>query len=331
MEAFEDAEDARVLVTGGLGCIGSWAVRALLRSGVRVHILDRATDRRRLRLTLEAEHTEGVGLIQGDLTEPGTVERAIEASGATRILHLAALQVPACRSDPPTGAAVNVVGTARVFEAAATADLERVAYASSVAVYGPADRYPDEPVPPNAPLDPQTEYGVYKQANEGLAARYHAHRNLPSTGLRPYVVYGPGRDRGMTSHPTKAMLAAVLGEDYRIPFGGAAEYHHGRDVGALFARATLSDRDEAGVHNLGACSYRMDEIVSAIEDVRPRIRGRISFEETALPFPPALSDETLQEALGPYAYTSIEEGVRATIERFERAVEDDLIGPEMLV
>jgi nucleoside-diphosphate-sugar epimerase len=330
METWEDAEDAQVLVTGGLGCIGSWAVRALLRSGARVHILDRASDRRRLRLVLDPKDRKRAGLIQGDLTEPGTVERAIEASGATRILHLAALQVPACRSDPPQGAAVNVVGTARVFEAAAAAELERVAYASSVAVYGPADRYPDPPVTPNVSLDPQTEYGVYKQANEGLAARYHAHRNLPSTGLRPYVVYGPGRDRGMTSHPTKAMLAAVLGEDYHIPFGGAAEYHHGRDVGALFARAALSDRDGATVHNLGACSYQMDEIVAAIEEVRPRIRGRISFTRSALPFPPALSDETLQDTLGPYTYTSIEEGVRATVDHFERAVEEDLVGREML-
>ena len=166
MEALDDVEETCVLVTGGLGCIGSWAVRALLRSGVRVHVLDRVNDRRRLRLVLGNEHGKRLGLIRGDLTESGTVERAIEESDASRILHLAALQVPACRSDPPRGAAVNVVGTARVFEAAAAADLERVAYASSVAVYGPAGRYPDEPVPANAPLDPQTEYGVYKQANE---------------------------------------------------------------------------------------------------------------------------------------------------------------------
>ena len=61
------------------------------------------------------------------------------------------------------------------------------------------------------PLLPRTLYGVYKQANESTAKVYYQDHDLSSIGLRPYVIYGPGRDQGMTSTPTKALLAVARG------------------------------------------------------------------------------------------------------------------------
>jgi nucleoside-diphosphate-sugar epimerase len=143
----------------------------------------------------------------------------VKENAITHIIHLAALQVPFCKAKPSLGAAVNVVGTVNVFEAAKRAGLKQVVYASSVAVYGISEEYPDAPLAHDAPHKPRTLYGVYKHANEGSARISYQDDGISSIGLRPYIVYGPGRDQGMTSGPTKAILAAVLGQPYHIGFG----------------------------------------------------------------------------------------------------------------
>ena len=126
------------------------------------------------------------------------------------MIHLAALQVPFCRADPPLGARVNVVGTVNVFEAVArrAERMGPVVYASSVAAY---DALEDRAAAPAMQGVPSTLYGVYKRANEGTATVYAQERETPSVGLRPHTVYGPGRDQGLTSAPTTAMLAAAAG------------------------------------------------------------------------------------------------------------------------
>ena len=82
-------------------------------------------------------------------------------------------------------------------------------YASSSAVYNASD---PSPAPETGGTSPSTLYGVSKLADEGIARVYRADAGVSSIGLRPYVVYGLGRDQGMTSGPTAAMLAAARGE-----------------------------------------------------------------------------------------------------------------------
>src|SRR5262249_33305431 len=108
----------RFLVTGSLGCIGVWVLRTLLAGGAFVVGSDLAADSPRLGLVLEDEHHERLVRPQIDVTDLGQIERALDEYAITRIIHLAALQVPFCRADPPLGAAVNVVGTVNVLEAA---------------------------------------------------------------------------------------------------------------------------------------------------------------------------------------------------------------------
>ena len=76
---------------------------------------------------------------------------------------------------------------------------------------------------------------MFKQANEGTARIYWEDNGLASIGLRPCgIVYGPGRDQGNSSPPSKAMLAAAVGTDYHIPFRGQIVFSHASDVaGAL--------------------------------------------------------------------------------------------------
>jgi UDP-glucuronate 4-epimerase len=305
-------EPETVLVTGAMGFIGAWVVRRLLDDGDRVVAFDAAGDDYRLRYLLDDAELGTLTRVTGDITDRQAVDAAFAQHGVARIIHLAALQVPFCAADPPLGALVNVVGTVNVFEAAHEhTPACPVVYASSVAAYGGDDDGMEE-----ASGTPSTHYGVFKRANEGNASVYWNDRGQPSIGLRPYVVYGVGRDRGLTSEPTVAMLRAARGEGHHIPYGGRSHFQYGADVAAAFVEAARSDFQGAAVFNLGGSVVDMSEVVAAIESAAPDVAGRISHDENALPFPPTVIAGALEAAIGPLPATPLADGVRDTVERF---------------
>jgi len=320
----------RFLVTGALGCIGAWTVRRLVHEGVPVWTYDLPGEPRRLRLIMDEPALAQVHFVEGDIADQERFERAVADNGVTHIVHLAALQIPFVRADPVQGARVNVVGTAIVFETAKrhAQQVQGLAYASSIAVYGPPDQYPPSPLSDDAPLSPTTLYGVYKQANEGMARIYWQDHRVRSVGLRPYVLYGPGRDQGMTSTPTKAMLAAALGRPYHISYGGTSVFQYADDCAAAFIRAARMPVDGAPTFNLGGNTAHMQEIVAAIEEAAPQVAGRITFEPSQLPFPPTIDDSAVNAALGPLHWTSLIDAVRQTIQCFREGVRANKIDVE---
>lgn len=304
----------RALVTGVLGCLGAWTARALLAEGTEVVGYDLGGSRHRLELALGPDVPE-VELVAGDITDLTALERVLDERAITRVVHLAALQVPFCKEDPARGAAVNVLGTVNVFEAVKRR-LDRVSgvvYASSTAVYGPQD---PSPAPESGGAEPGTHYGVYKLANEGTARIYWHDDGVASIGIRPYVVYGQGRDQGLTSGPTLAMAAAARGESFTIGYGGVVQYDYAPDVGAAFARASGALAEGAVIANFPGTAAAMEEVVAAIEAAEPAARGRIGWEEVRLPFPPRLVAERLESLLGALPRTPLAEGVAATVEHF---------------
>jgi nucleoside-diphosphate-sugar epimerase len=275
---------------------------------------------------MSPEEIEKIDFKKGDITDLSCLERALQDFGATHVIHLAAMQLPFCREDPPQGAVVNVLGTINVFEAAKRSGLRRVVYSSSAAVYGLSDEYSPGALPHEAPLNPRSHYGVYKQANEGNARVYWLDGGIASIGLRPYVVYGPGRDQGMTSTPTKAMLAAARGEPYHISFGGRFGFQYVDDVAKVFIKAARTDFQGAEVFNIGGISVTMEEIVETIEAVVPSRKGTITFENTALPFPEEMDNSRLVECLGPLHETPLRAGISETIAIFKDALKGGTIG-----
>jgi UDP-glucuronate 4-epimerase len=296
----------RFLVTGALGCIGAWVCRTLVGEGVPVVAFDLGTSRHRLELIMSADELAEVTFVRGDVTDLAAVERALDEHEITHVIHLAALLIPLAKADPPRGAHVNVVGTVNVFEAVKRRGLAGLAYASSAAVYDAVD---GTRVAEDAPGHPVTHYGVHKQANEGTARVYWLDDGVPSVGLRPYIVYGPGRDQGLTATPTLAMEAAARGDEYRISFGGRSQFHYAPDAARAFIGAARAPGEGAAVRNLGGPVVDMSSVVAAIEAAAPEAAGRITHEEHALPFPEEF------ESSGVLA-TPLEVGVRETVEHF---------------
>ena len=298
----------RILVTGGSGCIGGWVVKNLVEQGRRVVTLDiNPGNLQKLLLIMSAADLAKVEVVPGDISDLDTVRKAF--TGVGKVIHLAALQMPFCKADPVLGARVNVVGTQNIFQAAKEAGLSKVVYSSSTAVYGSAADYPGAAFDHWSPLIPRSFYGAYKQDNEVSAQVWFADEGISSIGIRPFVVYGPLRDQGMTSTPTAAIKAAVKGEAYEISYGGTAEFQYADDTAKAFIAAADADRTGADCYNLGGGTVSMERIVAAIEAACPQAKGLITFKDSPLPFPRHNDTGELEKAVGKLQWTPLEEGV----------------------
>jgi len=309
---------SQILVTGANGCIGAWVVKHLLDRGDEVTALDKSPERHRLDAILDADALARVRFLTGDVADLDAVRAAIESHGPGGVIHLAGLQVPSCRANPILGARVNVLGTLAILEAAADVGC-RVVYASSAAVFGPDD----EPTRPHAESeagDTRTHYGVFKLANEGNARIQFQDRGVSSVGLRPLTVYGVGRDFGMTSGPTTALKAALLGRRYQIGFTGPTDFQLVEDVAAIFVRC-LAAPDGAHVFNVHGETATVEDVVTMIDDVLEAAglgdrRGLVTCGGPQLPIPGALDDAALVAAIGDPPRTPLRDGLARSFSAF---------------
>jgi nucleoside-diphosphate-sugar epimerase len=319
----------RFLVTGAGGCIGAWTVRLLRDAGVDVIASDLTEDLARFDL-VSLDRGDRPEFLRLDVTDGAAVRRAVDDLGVTHIVHLAGLQVPACAADPPLGAMVNVVGTVNLFDAVSrTGRRIGLCYASSAAVFGRSTNHPAGLVGDASPPRPETHYGVFKVANEASARIYAADHGVGSIGLRPFTVYGPGRDQGRTSGPTIAMLAAAAGVRYSIPLGGAMLLTHAADCAQCFidgARAAAASSDAICLNVPGIRSSAA-AIVDLIEKEHPEAKGLVDICEATSLTPALLAHPALPNALESPAPRPLEQGVRETIQHFRRALDAGLVGP----
>ena len=306
------------LVTGASGFLGSWVTRELLARQARFVLFDRDADPRRLDQLLP-QRPRDLNLVTGDVTDVEALKRVIGEHQVNRVIHLAALQIPACRDNPLAGATVNVLGTLAVFEAARQSGaIRQLVYASSAAVIGPEDRYAPGAVPNDAPLYPATHYGVFKQANEGNAAVYFRDHGLSSIGLRPWTCYGVGRDEGVTADATRAIKAALVGRPFTIRYGGRNALQYARDVAAIFVDCALLDRAVARAFNLRGRVVAMTEFIAEIETVLPASKGLVQLSGGPIPVACDLDDRELHALLPAVPDTPLRDGIGETLTMFER-------------
>jgi nucleoside-diphosphate-sugar epimerase len=310
----------RFLITGAKGFIGAWIVKNLVERGDRPCVFDLDRDSHRLRALLSEEQLSRPQFIEGDITRLSDLDRAVTENGVTHLIHLAALQVPACAVDPLLGALINVIGTLNLFEVARRHrdQVRCVVYASSAAVFGPEEYYGHITVAEGAALLPGTHYGVFKQCNEGNARVYYANDGICSVGLRPWAVYGVGRDQGVTSGPTKAIKAAVVGQPYMIRFTGGLDLQYVNDTAQIFLRCAESDLDGARVYTMRGSVTQTPEFIAALSQIVPRARNLVRAEGKPLPIAYDLDDGALVRDLFDVPRTPLDQGIRETVAIFER-------------
>jgi len=302
------------VVTGAGGCIGSWVLALLARAGVPACALDLSEDERRPRLLMSEDELKKVQWRTGDISDSAAVVRILEAARPSAIIHLAALQVPFCKADPIAGAKVNVVGTVNIFEAARRLGIKRLAYASSIAAYGAMDEGHGAM---------HTLYGAYKYCDEQIAKVYSEDWGIHSVGIRPGVVYGVGRDQGLTSKTTFAILAAAAGKPYEVPFSGGVSWLYAGEVASAFVHAVSRERAGAPVFDMNGVYAPVEEGLRILKQLAPS--AAVTSSGQPLAFPMHLPDEPLRSYLGDYGRIPLAEGIRETYEAFR-----SLIGRGML-
>jgi nucleoside-diphosphate-sugar epimerase len=294
----------RVLITGGGGFLGAWVAKRLLLADFRIRIMDSQLSQDRIQTITGIQLSPSIEWLEGDIAN--SKEVLLAAKDCHAIVHLAGVLTPMCRHDPLRGAQINVIGTLNVFEAARLHKIARVIYTSSGGVFGPSNG--------QVPF-PTTHYGAYKLANEGSARAYWEDHQIASIGMRPFVVYGPGRDSGLSAGPSLACRAAALGETYAIPFTGSAGMVYVDDVAAAYEAAVKSTFTGAHTLNLTGHIATMQEVVAAIQLVVPN--AHVSCEGPPLPSAADSVNEYNNGLLPLGAERSLLEGVRETIHYYQ--------------
>ena len=288
-----------ILIFGGCGFLGSWITKALLKKNLKITIFDLRIKTDLLK-NLIGNDLNKINFIEGDISDYEQVLKATE--DMNYILNLAGLMTPDCSSNPSLGAEVNVKGSINVFEAIKKNNIKFLIYTSSGGVYGNEDKY--NPFP-------ETHYGAFKLAVEGMARAYFNESLISSVGLRPFVIYGPGREVGGTAGVTLACKAAKQNFEYTVGFSGKVGFVYVEDVTNLVER--LIDKAPVGAitMNINGITTSVENFVSItkknIPDAKVKFSGKpLSVVEEILGGEPS---KTFKD----FKYTSLDNGINKTI------------------
>ena len=289
----------KIIIFGGCGFLGSWIVKSFLLKGYNVSIFDLKIQKELLSYVIGKDINK-IKFIQGDITNYDQVQEA--TSKMDHVINLAGLMTPDCSFNPILGAKVNVLGSINVFEALKKNNIKFLVYASSAGVFGQKDKY--NPFP-------ETHYGAYKLAVEGVARAYFNEANISSVGIRPYVIYGPGREIGGTAGVTLACKAAKQGYNYTINFSGKAGFVFVEDVTNLVER--LIDKAPIGAltMNINGITTSVENFVSIIKKIIPD--AKVKFNGKSLNVVEEILEGGPSKIFYDFKYTSLDHGINKTI------------------
>ncbi len=238
----------RILVTGGLGFIGSNLVDRLISTD-EVTVLDDLSSGRIGNVTQHLENPK-FRLVRGSILDPSMIDEAIE--GASAVVHLAAVVSVALSVEKPLLVhRVNAEGTFNVLQSCLKHSVEKLVFASSAAVYG---NKLNPPFREDYQLNPVNLYGATKEAGEAYLKAYAETHNLKTIILRLMNVYGPRRSPGPYAGViTKFAEATSLGKPLTVYGDGeqTRDFVHVSDAVDAMASALHKDQAIGHTFNIG--------------------------------------------------------------------------------
>lgn len=268
----------KVLVTGGLGVVGSMVCRALLAASRQPVIYDLAGN-----TGLIADIAGDCVIEHGNICDMPRLMGVVSYHKPDGILHLAGQTGPHVEQFPWSSLNSNLMGTATVFECARLAGVQRIVFPTSKTVYGPVaekHRHPTyEPVPENHPLEPERHYSRLKVACEKLAGHYAPLYGLDIIALRFGSVFGPGKF-GMHDKVSPVMgliEAAMANRPLHFDFGADQRddlcYTGECANGLIAALDSVAQRGKFRAYNIASGELiSLSEMIGVMKELYPRWR-----------------------------------------------------------
>ena len=317
-----------ILVTGGSGLVGAYAVRMLLDRGERPVVYDVAVNER----LLEAVGVESgkVTAIRGDMMDLPALISALRDNDCDRIIHLAAFLGEEVQRRPYSGVRLNFMGTVNVFETARLEKVSRMIFPSSGTVYlgslGEGLRKIDETIP----MNPPSIYAATKASCEFMGRAYAKRYGFEFICLR-YTggLYGPSPAALKATREIaiqQMIRAAVKGESAKIgwPYG-PAEILYGKDAAKGTVLAVLKDKFTDTLFHIGnGITLSGDDIVAAVRKAYPGSNIELVKEKNPMPYPDSRLASDFSRAKDQLGYEpdySFDKAVLdygATLKRLER-------------
>ena len=308
-------KNARFLVTGGAGFIGSTIIDQLLEAGAEeVRVIDNFIRGSWANLKPALESGK-VFVTEGDIRDAGLVDEL--ASGVDYVFHQAALRITRCAEAPREAVEVLMTGTLNVLEAAVRHKIKKVVAASSASVYGEPSYLPIDEV---HPFNNRTMYGAGKIANEQMLRAYYTTSGLPYVAFRYFNVYGPRMDvTGVYTEVLVRWLDAIENGTPPLIFGDgeqSMDFVFVEDVARANVQAMQSDvTDEA--FNVGTgVQTSLNQLCAALlkltgSKLRPEHRATRTVANVTRR---QASIEKAERLLGFKAGISLEEGLQRLID-----------------
>lgn len=302
-----------VLITGGGGFIGTFTAANVLNAGHKPILFDIDTD---LRIARNLGIESNMATVQGDVTDAMSVARAVRESGASRIIHLAALLTNSSRVNPRAAIDVNINGTNNILEAARVFDdqVKRVVWASSSAVYAPPDNY-EVSVDEDDLVKPATLYGAAKVYNERQAEVYRDDYGVSHVGLRPTLVYGPYRETGSAAALVRVIEDPARGEAIEIgPGDHLFDWQYVTDVAQAFRKAAFVSESDLSRNVYNVCGSRatLQEVADVVRGLLPDADILIT-NEGSNPWMHTMEMDAARADLGYDPEYDLQSGVRAYV------------------
>ncbi|GAC1338722.1 MAG: NAD(P)-dependent oxidoreductase [Acetobacteraceae bacterium] len=294
-----------VLVTGATGFVGLNIVRALLERGQEVVMFAPALPPEVAAL----DWVERARFVAGDVRSDADVAAAFAAAPITHLVHAAALTPDSDTEarDPAAIVAVNIEGTVRVMQHAATAQLARVLVLSSGSVYGtPTSATPLDAA--STPPSPVSLYGISKLAAERSALRLAELYEMDVVAVRLGAAFGPyeypGGARMLMSPQWQVVEAALLGMECVLPRAMATDWIYAPEAGRAIADLLLAGPMDRSLFNVGGgVVTTVAAWCEAIAGLLPGLRWRIDPADPTVRFGsvqdrPGMQTAPLEQALG---------------------------------
>lgn len=258
-----------IFVIGGTGFIGPRVIRRLVARGEEVVCMDINPGTASF-----ADLGQHVRVVRGDVTQFEDVMRTMVETKPSRVINLS--YNLGSELAPHLAVKLNILGMDNCFEAARLCGVQRVVYASSVAVSGQQKHYGERLVNEDDPKHGDNQYAMHKMFNEWQAQDYMTKYGMSITGVRPANVTGPDKVRGSVDH-VQCITQPARGQTVTFPYKDFMRLPiHVEDIAEVFVRVLLADAPRYPIYNSGGTVISLGELAEMVREFLPE--ARITFE-----------------------------------------------------